>query len=282
MTALPPYPANPDFTWYPWLLPSGCRPPVRALTAFVRLSRAVAGASAEAPAARIARLRTLGRALDDPTTPLDAAAAAVISHVRQTLPTGAESTKALHALLEACERESGGWRAEGWGDLLVHCQFAVAPIGRLVLDICGEQSAAAGRAMDALSAALWVLLSLRDLSDQAFGSFPPCVPHRFLDDAMVARRGHHSVIGARGQIRAVLDRVLDGVDRLLIEAQPLPGRIKTLSLRWQMAAQLCRAGKLAAMLRQSDPFRGPVRLSRRQRGACLLLGIIGTTLARRA
>ena len=88
--------------------------------------------------------------------------------------------------------------------------------------------------------------------------------------------GHLNAPAARGQTRAVLDRVLDGVDALLIEAGRLPSLVKSRRLRLYVSVVLCRARKLAARFRLRDPLREKVGLSRWQRHGCLLLSVLHT------
>jgi len=86
--------------------------------------------------------------------------------------------------------------------------------------------------------------------------------------------GHLTAPAARGQTRAVLDRVLDGVDALLVEARPLPSLVASPRLRLYVSVVLCRAGKLSARFRHRDPLHEKVGLSRWQRHRCLLLSLL--------
>ena len=79
---------------------------------------------------------------------------------------------------------------------------------------------------------------------------------------------HLEAPSAKGQTRAVIDRVLDGVERLLNEAEPLPRQIKSKALRVHTAIVLCRAHKLARRFREQDPLNERVGLSSRQRLVC--------------
>jgi hypothetical protein len=87
--------------------------------------------------------------------------------------------------------------------------------------------------------------------------------------------GHLAAPSARGQTRAVLDRVLDGVDALLGEATTLPSQVQSRRLRLYVSVVLCRARKLAARFRLRDPLQEKVGLSRWQRHGCLLLSLVG-------
>jgi hypothetical protein len=131
---------------------------------------------------------------------------------------------------------------------------------------------AGGRALDALATAIWLLRQLRAI-DPAGTPPPLCIPSRFFADAMITPE-HLRLASARGQIRAVLDRVIDGVDHLLIEAAPLPGHLPTAGLARHAVLLLCRSRALAARLRRQDPLAQPVHLAAWQRGRCSLASLV--------
>ena len=85
---------------------------------------------------------------------------------------------------------------------------------------------------------------------------------------------HLRSAAARGQIRAVLDRVLDGVDHLLAQAAPLPDVLTVRGTGRHARILLCRAGALARRLRAEDPLATTVRLGAWQRQRCLVLGLL--------
>lgn len=265
--------AEPDPNFAPsfWLLPASRRPHLQAIVRFVQLTHTVTPALPYT--AIVARLRTLADALDRPVGGLEAGAMAAMAEVRRTLAETGASPRHLRHLLEAREREAGGWRPDTWSDVLVHCQFVAAPLGRLLLEICSEDQRCSGRVIDALSGAVWMLHALHHLDGKG-PDFPPlCIPRRFLEDAMINDQLSPAG-GARGQVRAVLDRVLDGVDRMLLEARLAPRLVAMPGLRWHTATTLCRAGKLATKLRHRDPFHLPVQLCALQRWSCLGMGLM--------
>lgn len=271
---------DPDFAPCLRLLPSSQRPSLRTILAFSNLARTEATAASRPVDLRIARLRLLCDAIDQPIDDLDPGPAAIMAAVRRMLAATAASPSHLRHLLQARERQAGGWRPDTWRDVVTYGQLVAAPVGRLVLEICGEDAERCGRAANALSTALWVLHSVRHLDGDAPDYPPICIPRRFLADALIGDQ--LSPAGsARGQVRAVLDRVLDGVDRLLLEASPLPRQPISFRMRWHAAVTLCRASTIASILRHRDPFYGPIRLTRAQRWLCLARGLLQQIILRR-
>ncbi len=74
-------------------------------------------------------------------------------------------------------------------------------------------------------------------------------------------------------MRRVLDRALDGVDRLMGEARTLPGRLRNRRLALESAVIVCIAERLGASLRRRDPIAGRVELNRWQFALSAAAGI---------
>ncbi len=81
-------------------------------------------------------------------------------------------------------------------------------------------------------------------------------------------------------MRRVLDRCLDGVEDLLVEARALPGRLQHARLAMEAAVILRLAERLTVLLRQGDPLAGRVALSRIDFLACGLRGAGGVLVQR--
>ena len=79
--------------------------------------------------------------------------------------------------------------------------------------------------------------------------------------------------------RRLLDRLLDGCDRLIARADELPPRLKSRRLAAESRVIVTLARRLAARLRREDPLAGRVKLSKPDfalaalRGLPTLLGI---------
>lgn len=261
-----------DFSLMPELFPAGVRANLQSFGRFVRLADGIADDIALTRDQKTARLEALETMLKGgPDADWSDEARAVSREVRQSL--GDSKLMAEHALhvTQAFRRDVSGVRIQTWNDLLVYCTFAAAPIGRYMLDLMGEDSAVCGRSTDALCAALRILKRLRDCKEPSVQYKRLCIPEKFMWDAFITTL-HLQAPSAKGQTRAVIDRVLDGVDRLLVEAAPLPRLIKSRELSLHTAIVLCRARTLARHFRERDPLNERVELSGWERRKCEWLG----------
>jgi phytoene/squalene synthetase len=261
-----------DFSLMPSLFPRAVRPHVRALGRFVRLADGVADDAFTAAETRLGRLTLLERALREEIDPdWSEEARAIVRDMRASLrATGVSAAHPRH-MVEAFRRDLATGATATWNDLMVYCQFAAAPIGRFLLELVGEDIDRCGRSSDALCAALRILRQLRDCEDPAAQFARLCIPEGFLEDAMITRQ-HLRAPQAKGQIRAVIDRVLDGVENLLEDARPLPGLVRSRGLRVHIHIVLCRAHKLVGRFRARDPLQERVGLGTGTRRLCLWLG----------
>ena len=273
--------ADADFSLMPELFPRGLRPHVRALGQFVRLADATADDPWLTIEERMARLESLAAAIDGSGVADWSPEAIDISRrFRRSLQeTGVSADHALQ-LVASFRHDVEGARVETWTQLTAYCRKAAAPIGRHMIDLVGEDATTCGDAADALCAALRILKRLRDCRDPTAQFNRLCIPVQFMRDAAVDMY-HLKAPSAKGQTRAVIDRVLDGVDRLLTQAAPLPGLLTHRGLWVHSSIVLCRARKLAALFRDRDPLRERVGLTRVQRLACRLAGTLeGLTIRR--
>lgn len=266
-----------DFSLMPWLLPAPVRPDVRALARFVRLAETVAANPLLSRSERQVRLEVLAAALEAPggaqepaLSPGDAAA---VAELRASLSRHGVTAEHARTILRTLQRMAGaaGTGNASWADVVAYCRGLAAPIGRHMLDLCGEDAVTCGPPADALCIAMRILKELRDGND-AHGAWL-CIPSSFMRDASISP-GHLAAPSARGQIRAVLDRVLDGIDALLAEANLLPSLVHSRRLRLHILVVLCRARKLAARFRRRDPLQEKVGLSRWERHGCLVLSLL--------
>jgi phytoene/squalene synthetase len=272
-----------DFSLMPWLLPASVRADVRALGRFVRLADTVALSPLASREDRQVRLAALLAALGPPgigePPPLLPDDAAAIEGLRASIHRHAISTEHARTILLTLQRAAAAanppdGRSAGsasWAEVLTYCRGVAAPVGRHMLALCREDATTCGPPADALCSALRILKELRD--GNAGGGPWLCIPASFMRDASISPT-HLAAPSARGQTRAVLDRVLDGVDALLAEAERLPALVAGRRLRLYVCVVLCRARKLAQQFRLRDPLQEKVGLSRWQRHGCLVLSVL--------
>ncbi len=256
-----------DFSLVPGLFPRAVRGHVRAFGAFVRTVDEIADDPRISTQEKLARLDVFDAALDGygwiGWSERDSAAAAAM-HASVT-----EGAPADHArsIVRAFRRDVAGARYQSWNDVLTYCEQAAGPVGRHLLDLLHEDTVALGPQSDTLCAALRILKRLRKSRDETLKFNRLCIPEQFLEDAMVSVRQLRAP-SAKGQTRAVIDRVLDGVDRMLHRAQDLPDQAATGSIQRHTSIMMCRALKLAERFREVDPLQQRVALNRGERRAC--------------
>lgn len=257
-----------DFSLMPELFPSAIQTHVRHFGRFVRLADGIADDITLTHDEKRARLDALEAMLGGgPDADWSDEATTVSRQMRESLREAKPTAEhALH-ITHAFRNDISGARIQTWRDLMAYCSHAAAPIGRYMLDLTGEDTAVCGPATDALCAALRVLKRMRDCKDPSVQYRRLCIPEKFMRDAFITTL-HLQAPSAKGQTRAVIDRVLDGVDHLLEEAAPLPRLIKSRGLSLHTAIVLCRARKLAEHFRERDPLNERVELSGRERRRC--------------
>ena len=163
-------------------------------------------------------------------------------------------------LLHAFRQDATKLRYADWDELLDYCRHSAMPVGRLVLDLHGEDQGTHGPS-DALCAALQVLNHLQDCS-RDLGELDRC----YLPQAIL--RGHGSGVdevrasALSPGLRHVVDTLLDEVDRLILAARALPAMVRDRRLRVETAMIVALARRLAARLRHGDPLAARVALSR--------------------
>jgi hydroxysqualene synthase len=259
-----------------WLLPARLRPHVAAFYAFVRAADDIADNPDLAPEEKLARLGRFELALTGP--PALAASLPKAEALRMSLAATGVSPRHALDLLAAFKRDATQLRYRDWPDLLDYCALSASPVGRYLLDLHGEASELY-RFSDPLCDALQVLNHLQDCADDYRRLDRVYLP---LDSFAAAGTGVEAL--GRGAtspaLRQVLDRVLDGVDRLAVTAGELPRALRNRRLAAEAAVILEIAGRLAEELRRRDPVAERVELSRFQFLLCGLLGIARTVRAR--
>lgn len=266
--------ADPDFSLMPNLFPARLRPHVRAFGRFVRLADAITDDTFLTTTEKVARLTALELALKGQMSPQwSVEARAIAEELRQSLQHTGVPIELVRHILRAFREDATGQVSDTWAELMHYCRRAAAPIGRYMLLLAGEDLQRCGAASDALCAALRILKQLRDCKDPAVQYNRLGIPRSFLDDAMITA-AHLRAPTAKGQTRAVIDRVLDGVERLLDEAKPLPALIRDDGLATHATIVLCRARKLVRQFRKRDPLRERVSLTAWQRRLCRLVAAI--------
>lgn len=252
-----------------WLLPAPLRPHVAAFYAFVRAADDTADNPDLTPDEKIARLERFEAALTGP--PALAAALPKAQALRVSLAATRVSPHHAQDLLAAFKRDATQLRYRDWPDLLSYCALSASPVGRYLLDLHGE-AGELYRFSDPLCDALQLLNHLQDCRDDYRALDRVYLP---LDSFAAAGIGVEALDqpATSPALRQVLDRVLDGVDAMLITADELPRALRSRRLAAESAVILAIARRLAWELRWRDPLAERVELSRLRFLLCGLTGI---------
>ncbi len=259
-----------------WLLPARLRPHIAAYYRFARAIDDIADNPALAPEDKIARLSRFagtitGAETEDPA--LDTA-----HRLRASLAETGVTARHCLDLIVAFKQDATKPRYDDWADLMGDCEISANPVGRYLLDLHGEDRAGYASS-DALCSALQVLNHLQDCQDDYRSLDRVYLPGDWL---VAAGLGVEALDQARCTpgLRQVLDRCLDGVAELLVEARALPRRLHSTRLAMESAVILRLAERLTVLLRQGDPLAGRVALGRLDFVACGLGGLGGVLLQR--
>jgi squalene synthase HpnC len=174
-------------------------------------------------------------------------------------------------LLAAFRQDATKLRYANWDELLEYCAVSAHPVGRYLLDLHGEDGATHGPG-DALCAALQVLNHLQDCCEDRRDLDRVYLPGDWMAEAKVDVAALDASASSPG-LRRVIDRCLDGCDRLLDRSEPLAGMIRARRLGAEVAVIQRLARRLAARLRREDPLAGRVRHSKLDLLAGLVAGL---------
>jgi phytoene synthase len=235
-----------------WLLPKALRRHVAAFYRFARTADDIADSPDLSREDKIAGLAALDRALD-------AGGDDRVDPIRASIAETGIGLAECRDLLVAFNRDAQNQSCDSWDDLIDYCRHSAHPVGRYLLLLHGEspETLVPG---DALCAAFQILNHLQDCGDDWRDLRRAYIPLRWIRAAGGENRFFDPAADALR--RPILDRCLDGCDRLIETAALLAGRVKSRGLRAEIAVMLSLVRALAARLRAGDPLRSRVALSK--------------------
>ena len=246
-----------------WLLPRHLRRHVAAYYTFARTADDIADSPTLTHEQKIAGLKAMEAALDrggdDRVDP-----------IRASIAETGIGLDECRGLLVAFNRDARNQSCESWDDLIDYCRYSAHPVGRYLLLIHGENpdTLAPG---DALCAAFQILNHLQDCGDDFRNLNRLYVPRRWIEAA--GGEGRFFDPAEAALRRPVLDRCLDGTDRLIEVASLLPGRLKSRGLKAEVSVMLSLVKALAERLRNGDPLEKRVKLAKGDFARALLPGL---------
>ena len=259
-----------------WLLPARLRPHVAGFYAFARAIDDIADNPALTPAEKIRRLERF----EDAITGRDSEDTALATAHRLRASLAETGVTAQHCvdLVAAFKQDAVKLRYDDWDDLIGYCELSANPVGRYLLDLHGEDPAGYA-ASDALCSALQVINHLQDCGDDFRELDRVYLPQDWMAAAGVtveALAGPQSSAG----LRRVIDLCLDATAALLVQADRLPGRLRSRHLALESAVIVALAHRLVRELGARDPLTERVVLNKAQMVAVAAPSALGELLRR--
>ena len=257
-----------------WLLPARLRPHIAAYYAIARTTDDIADNPDLSPEEKLRRLDAYEAAVKGETAGepvLDTA-----ERMRESLAETGLGPRHVLDIIAAFKQDATKLRYVDWDDLIRYCSLSASPVGRYVLDLHGEDPST-WEASDPLCNALQVLNHLQDCQDDYRSLDRVYLPEPWFDEAGIGVEA----LDARGSseaLRSILDRLLDGVDELMVKARELPGVVRNRRLAMETAVIVRLACRLSALLRAGDPLAGRVALSRWDFARAGVGGVLGGLL----
>jgi squalene synthase HpnC len=271
--------ADENFPVGSWLIAPALRPAIAVFYRFARTADDIADSDRLSPGEKIARLQAMQAALlaadaDTAAPGLAAAPSWVVraSALRSILD--AHRLPVQHALdlLAAFKQDAVKSRYENWRELSAYCMLSAAPVGRFLLDLHGEDSAARDAA-DALCNALQVLNHLQDCGADYRSLDRVYLPLDWLREGGEAPQ---SLLAPRAgpAVRATIDRCLDATDRWIETAAALPAQLRSRRLAMESTVIVHVARRLSRKLRSGDPLAARVALTKPDFARAAIAGLL--------
>jgi phytoene synthase len=235
-----------------WLLPKPLRRHVAAFYKFARSADDIADSPDLDRDSKIAGLSAMSAALDKGGDDR-------VDPIRASIAETGIGLAECRALLVAFRRDAENQSCECWADLIDYCRYSAHPVGRYLLLIHGEDPATLVPG-DALCAAFQILNHIQDCGDDWRNLRRVYIPRNWIEAA-----GGTELFFDRGEVkrrRPVLDRCLDGADRLIEIASSMPGLLRSKGLKAEVEIMLSLVTALSERLRKGDPIERRIKLTR--------------------
>ena len=241
-----------------WLLPARLRPHIAAYYAIARTTDDIADNPDLSPQEKLRRLDAFEAAVKG--EPAGEAVPASVERMRESLAETGLGPRHVTDIIAAFKQDATKLRYADWNDLMGYCMLSASPVGRYVLDLHGEDRST-WEVSDPLCNALQVLNHLQDCQDDYRALDRVYLPEPWLQEAGIGVEALDAD-SSSDALRSVLDRLLDGVDDLMVKARQLPGVVRNRRLSMETAIIVRLADRLRVLLRADDPLASRVALSR--------------------
>ena len=241
------------------------RAPIMAFYRFARAADDIADHPSAAPTDKLDRLASMRAGLNGDGVP-EAMALSAIVRERGLDPIHADE------LLDAFVLDVTVHRTRDWDALMSYCRLSAMPVGRFVLDVCGEDRAV-WPLSDALCAALQVINHLQDIGKDYRNIDRVYLPSDMLAEAGVPVESL-AAASASPELRGVIGQLAERARQLLRDSAPFARSIRDTRLAAEVAIIQRLAEDLADLLMRRDPLSEPVHHSK-MRAALLASGALG-------
>jgi len=238
-----------------FLLPRPARRAILHFYAFARHADDIADSPTLPPsekARRLGLLKDCVKTQDSQSAP--AWAQAYIADLQQHKSSPEHGENLLRAFLQDVWQN----RYENWEDLLDYCRYSAAPVGRVVLESCGERHADTNAA-DALCMVLQLINHLQDCRRDYQEIDRIYLPQAWMREYGISEEALDANAASDG-LNQLFGRYLDGCRVLLAQAASLPQSVSGWRLRLELALILQLAHQLVERLSREDPLQKPVKL----------------------
>lgn len=241
-----------------FLLPAHLRPHVATFYAFARMADDIADSTELSAEEKIDLLNAHEAALDG--APGYNAGYEKARALRESLRETRVTDRHARDLLAAFRQDAVKLRYANWRELVDYCTLSANPVGRFLIDLHGEPKEA-HRASDALCTVLQVLNHLQDCGEDYRKMHRVYLPSDWMEAEGVSVADLAAPALEPG-MRRVIDRCLDEVDKLLVQADDLAGGLASRRFAMECAVIVHLAHRLTRRLRAGDPLAGRVALSK--------------------
>lgn len=253
-----------------WLLPAHVRPHVAVFYAYARAIDDIADSPDLDPEDKVTRLQgfedvLLGRRSDD-------GGFGKAATMRKSLAETDIKPDHCVDLIAAFKQDAIKTRYADWDDLMGYCRLSAAPVGRYLLDLHGGSRDGYGPS-DALCEALQVINHLQDCKDDYLQLDRVYLPMNWMETAGASVTDLGADV-ASPALREVLDRTIQGVEALLVDARRLPRGLFDTRLAMESAAIVEIADRLTGLLARRDPLPRRVELSKPGYLWCMVRGVL--------
>lgn len=249
-----------------FLIRADLRPHVHAFYNFARASDDIADNPLLYPSDKIGRLTHFEKVLLGESDDLPVAVA-----MRQSLAETKISPEHCLDLIRAFKQDAIKFRYKSWDELLDYCRYSASPVGRYVLALHGV-GGEAWQANDALCSVLQVVNHLQDCADDYRELDRVYLPQDEMD-AFGADITMLSRETTAPELRKVIERLLNYMAPMMVDARNLPRFVPDLRLKLETAIIAALADDMITRLRSRDPIAENARLTKPGKVMAVLKGL---------